>query len=189
MPIHRITNKDFIEMPWKNGQGTTYQVDLESLHNQWLWRISMATIEKENTFSEFKNYNRLLTIIDGDGILLNQKALRPKQIIFFHGEEAIACQPILGKVKDLGVIYDRDFVSVSMDYLSFIKDQKDTVISQLFPLNFIYCLKGELLCENQKLIAGEFFKVSQQSKITFSFIAENTELYIIKILSSLSWGK
>lgn len=185
MPVHHITSKDFMEMPWKNGQGTTYQIDLESLHNQWLWRISMALIDKENTFSEFKNYNRLLTVLEGDCVWLNQKLLSPKQIIFFHGEEAIHCRPRSGKVKDLGVIYDRERVSVNMDYLFFAKAQKDVIIPQLFPINFIYCHQGKALQNKQSLCAGELFKINQLNEITFSHIEENTELFLIKILSCL----
>lgn len=189
MSIHHITAKDFIEMTWKNGLGTTYQIDLESLHNQWLWRISMALIDKENTFSEFKNYNRLLTVLDGNGVWLNQKLLQPKQITFFHGEEIIQCRPISGKVKDLGVIYDRERVSVNMEHLIFANDQEKVRISHLYPINFIYCQQGEAIYGHQRLCKQELIKITHQSEITFSSIAKNTELFLIKILSCLDWGK
>lgn len=183
MPIKKISTKDFTLMPWKNGQGLTEQIDLKTQNGKWLWRVSMAYIEKENSFSHFPKYNRLLTVIDGSGFYLNQTFYKQNQIHFFHGEDSIACQPLNGTVKDLGIIFDRDLISVTMDYLKLT--DSTIILNNLLTTNYLYCKNGTATVANQQIADGEFLKMEDISIIELSAIKKDSEFFLIKILSCL----
>lgn len=180
MPLKLVNKNNLTLVPWKNGQGVTEQVDLKNYQEKWLWRISIAHIEKENSFSEFPNYNRLLTIIEGEGFYLNKIPYKLNQIHFFHGEDPIQCEPISGIAKDLGIIFDRHLVSATMDYLIF--NESLTIIDKLFPINFLYCKKGQACSDDLYISAGEFFKIENQSQLSLSAIHPGSEFFLIKIL-------
>lgn len=95
-------------MPWKNGQGFTEQIDIESINsNHFLWRLSSAKVSGESFFSIFHNCNRILTILKGDGLYLNGQILKQGDFYKFSGEDQICCQTIKDDVIDLGLIYDK----------------------------------------------------------------------------------
>ena len=67
-----ITRKQFKVMPWKNGAGTTAEIAIEPAgadfrEGKFAWRLSSARIEDENQFSQFPGYDRILTVLSGEG--------------------------------------------------------------------------------------------------------------------------
>ncbi len=109
-------------MPWKNGAGTTAEIaihpagaDLQKADFEW--RLSSAHIADENRFSEFPGYDRVLTVLSGEGLLLNSQELGPFEVFEFEGEDLIDCSLIGGPVEDLGVIFQRDQYQCSMQIL------------------------------------------------------------------------
>jgi uncharacterized protein len=108
-----ITRDQFKIMAWKNGEGQTAEIAISPTgsdfrENEFCWRISSARIEDESHFSEFPGYNRVLTVLSGEGLLLNNQELGPFEFIEFEGEEKIHCATINGPVEDLSVIFLRD---------------------------------------------------------------------------------
>ncbi|WP_353844890.1 HutD family protein [Rhizobium sp. CSW-27] len=65
--------QDYRRMPWKNGGGETAEIAIfppgAGLDN-FDWRISMATVATDGSFSAFPGVDRTLTILSGGGILL-----------------------------------------------------------------------------------------------------------------------
>ncbi len=61
-------------MPWKNGGGVTVEI---AIHPQGAsvddfdWRVSMATVASDGPFSVFPGIDRTLSVLEGDGILLD----------------------------------------------------------------------------------------------------------------------
>ena len=111
-------------MPWKNGQGTTFQVEIypqgSSLSQlNFDYRISMALVSNDNEFSAFIGMKRVLTVIDGSGICFNEKVINPLDIIEFDGEEKILSGPIVSGESnlDLGIIYNPRLVNCKMELL------------------------------------------------------------------------
>ena len=77
-----ITRQQFKIMPWKNGAGTTAEIDISPVGSSlqaadFDWRISSARIEDESRFSKFPGYDRILTVLSGAGLLLNSQELGP----------------------------------------------------------------------------------------------------------------
>lgn len=120
----QILFKDYIKMPWKNGQGTTFEVEIypqDSSLSQlnFDYRISMALVSSDNEFSAFLGMKRILTVIDGSGIWFNEKVINPLDIVEFDGEEKILSGPIVsGETNlDLGIIYNPRIVTCKMELL------------------------------------------------------------------------
>ncbi len=104
-------------MPWKDGGGVTEQIAIEppdaTLASGFLWRLSMARVERSGPFSRFEGYDRTLLMLEGGGLDLDfgthgmvrlDESFRP---FAFSGDwEANATLP-RGPVRDFGVISDR----------------------------------------------------------------------------------
>lgn len=109
-------------MPWKNGAGVTAEIAIDPpgadfKEGKFNWRLSSARIDDENRFSQFPGYNRILTVLSGEGLMLNQEELGPFEVFEFQGEEEIDCTLLRNPVEDLGVIFKRDKYKSSMQIL------------------------------------------------------------------------
>lgn len=118
-----ITRDQFKIMPWKNGAGQTAEIAIspkgsDFRDGNFKWRISSARIESENQFSQFPTYSRILTILSGEGLLINNQELGPFEIFEFEGEDKIECVPVSGPVEDLNVIFLRDRYRASIQLLN-----------------------------------------------------------------------
>lgn len=122
-----ITRDQFKIVPWKNGAGQTAEIAIspkgsDFRDGNFKWRISSASIESESQFSQFPGYSRILTVLSGEGILLNNQELGPFEIFEFEGEDKIECALIDGPVEDLNVIFLRDRYRASMQLLHLMKE-------------------------------------------------------------------
>jgi environmental stress-induced protein Ves len=107
---------------WKNGAGVTAEIDIQPAGADFLaadfeWRLSSASIEEENRFSQFPGYDRLLTVLSGEGLIINSQEIGPFEFFEFQGEHPIDCSLIENAVEDLGVIYKRGKYECSMQIL------------------------------------------------------------------------
>ncbi|MEW6759471.1 MAG: HutD family protein [Pseudomonadota bacterium] len=60
-------------VPWKNGGGSTTEIAIgppDSGFEDFDWRVSLATIEKDGAFSLFPGVDRTLALVEGHGMLL-----------------------------------------------------------------------------------------------------------------------
>ena len=62
----------FITIPWKNGQGETIELAMNygGHLDDFVWRLSMASVVEDGVFSDFSGYQRNLILIEGNGINL-----------------------------------------------------------------------------------------------------------------------
>jgi environmental stress-induced protein Ves len=105
-----IPPSEFKTMPWKNGGGITHEILKEELDGKLLWRLSIAEVASDGPFSLFPGLSRILTVIEGDGLLLQapDHALRalPFSPMAFSGDLPITSKRIGGDVRDFNVIFD-----------------------------------------------------------------------------------
>jgi hypothetical protein len=109
-----INKSQYKQMLWRNGKGRTAEIDRFPLAENYLWRLSCATISEDGEFSLFPGYDRWLVVISGDGVYLNDEKLEPLQPVRFAGEDAISCRLIAEEVIDLGLIFDRKKIHAEM---------------------------------------------------------------------------
>jgi uncharacterized protein len=73
MKIDKRSSADFIRMPWKNGGGETLQMAIEPPGaglDDFDWRVSSATLERDGPFSPFPGMDRSLALLDGGALRL-----------------------------------------------------------------------------------------------------------------------
>ena len=107
---------DRIATPWKNGGGTTREVAAfppGAGLDAFAWRISLADIAADGPFSAFPGVDRVLTVIDGAGLVLDVEgravtldAASPP--LAFPGEAKVAARPAGGPIRDLNLMVRRD---------------------------------------------------------------------------------
>ena len=116
MGLMHLRPRDYLAMPWKDGGGLTEQIAIEppaaTLGGGFLWRLSMARVERSGPFSRFEGYDRTLLMLEG-GIALDfgsrgqARMEEPFQPISFSGDWDAHAALTRGPARDLGVISDR----------------------------------------------------------------------------------
>ena len=109
--------------PWRNGGGVTREVARHPRtpsvqtapqtarrrqDNAWDWRVSIAEVSKAGPFSAFAGMDRVLTVIDGDLLLLSvdgaEHPLEKYRPFRFSGDADSAGALPTGDIRDLNVI-------------------------------------------------------------------------------------
>ncbi|RRI01318.1 HutD family protein [Mesorhizobium tamadayense] len=114
-------------MPWKNGGGTTTEIAV-SPHGAGLddfdWRISMARVETSGPFSGFAGIDRTLSVLEGEGIVLDIAGRPPTRLtaasapLSFPGDVPTGATLIGGPITDLNVMTRRGRMTHTVERLS-----------------------------------------------------------------------
>ncbi|WP_024818197.1 HutD/Ves family protein [Arthrobacter sp. 31Y] len=99
--------------PWRNGGGVTRELAshpkaASAQDGAWDWRVSIADVAKAGEFSTFPGMERVITIIDGELLLLTvdgaEHPLEKYRPFRFSGEAASSATLPTGDIRDLNVI-------------------------------------------------------------------------------------
>ncbi|MGC2128619.1 MAG: HutD family protein [Candidatus Aquilonibacter sp.] len=143
--IEHLRASEYAEQSWKNGGGLTREIAV-ALSNETpprvLWRISLATIERDGPFSEFRGYDRTIVAIDGGQVELDvegQSVLLDRAEPYeFPGEAHVACRLRAGAARDLNVMTLRDGYAHDVEIVTsvqrFVLDEDEIV--------FFYAIEG-----------------------------------------------
>lgn len=162
-------------MPWKNGQGSTAQIDVEG--NGW-WRLSAAKVNTSSSFSNFAGYDRLLCIWTGQGLLLNNHLLQPDEVYRFCGEDQIFCQNLSEVVVDLGFIFQREFVTASMSITSY---GQSAHLETVADVTYMFCLQGEFMANQNLIHAGDTIKFETKELLNLQLKSASVKLAVIEV--------
>ena len=70
--MHLLRRADYTPMRWKNGAGTTLEIAAQGREGEAFdWRLSMARVEGDCSFSSFEGYERHTTLVEGPGFELS----------------------------------------------------------------------------------------------------------------------
>lgn len=107
--------------PWKNGGGVTREIALSADDHGMIWRLSIADVESDGPFSNFEGLKRVLTVIEGEGLMLRHSGgvieARLGEPVRFNGDVAIDCSLIDSAVRDFNLIYDPARTSMNVERL------------------------------------------------------------------------
>lgn len=145
-------------MPWKNGLGISYQIDIEPDTTNFIYRLSMAFVQEASDFSIYSGYTRLLSVWQGQGLLLNSESLDQYEIIEFSGETPISCEVKGSNALDLGLIFDREFVQAEM---KFFTEGKTLHLKE--GLHYLFCAQGSFTSHNFLVETGDTLKIQGPS--------------------------
>ncbi|MDY7373736.1 HutD family protein [Acinetobacter oleivorans] len=109
--IELIRADQYTKMLWKNGAGFTLEIARSQGKADFDWRISMADVTTSGPFSLFPNKQRIISVLDGKGMVLHvddlpAKTLNQGDIFAFHGESQVQSELVDGAIRDLNLIYD-----------------------------------------------------------------------------------
>lgn len=109
--IELIRADQYTKMLWKNGAGFTLEIARSQGEGDFEWRISMADVTTSGPFSLFLNKQRIISVLDGQGMVLHvddlpAKTLNQGDIFAFHGESQVQSELVDGAIRDLNLIYD-----------------------------------------------------------------------------------
>lgn len=156
--IEVIRASDYREQPWKNGGGLTREIAVafsDDESTSVLWRVSLATIDRDGPFSEYRGYDRTIVALDADtaeldvdGTLIVLERGRPHE---FRGEAHVACRLRGSATRDLNAMTLRD---------AFVHDVEIVTSAQRFVLDddeiaFVYAIDGAATVENTPCEAGD----------------------------------
>ena len=103
---------DYVRTPWKNGGGSTLEIcrDQGEGLDGFGWRLSIADIDQGGPFSTFAGYERIITVLEGEGMRLrvdgaSSGALLAFEPFAFSGDSAVSCELIDGPIRDFNLIY------------------------------------------------------------------------------------
>lgn len=145
--------KQFKTIPWKNGLGETTELAINehaSLDN-FIWRLSIASVVNDGVFSDFSGYHRNLVLISGKGINLHHddksvdKLKNILDIASFDGGCKTQGQLIAGAIKDFNIITDNDKVIAQVK--CYIETSQVEIKLSNTSLCFAYSLTDEMLIE------------------------------------------
>lgn len=153
-----IAPLQFIEMPWKNGLGTTTEIHrADHANGEMAWRVSIAGVPSDGPFSVFPGYDRHIMVIDGAGMVL--KGAPEGEItvapVFasasFAGDWNISANLLAGPVRDFNLIVRRDFGRGELVHV--LLPGPYSVAAEGTPL-LLYLLTGQLLHAGQTVPEG-----------------------------------
>lgn len=116
--ITLLTPADSRRVPWRNGLGLTTEIALEALPGapdtgRFLWRVSVADVGAAGPFSAFPGYDRLIAVVEGEGMRLTVDGAAPVErrrmepAFAFPGEAAVDCALLGGPIRDFNLMTDR----------------------------------------------------------------------------------
>ncbi|MCE9870612.1 HutD family protein [Hafnia alvei] len=116
---------DYHAMPWKNGQGVTQEIMRVDSPNgrDFRWRLSMAEVSSDGDFSSYTGYQRILSILEGDGLQLKIDGRIEPPILTcgiqrFSGDSRVSSTLLNGKVRDLNLIYDPRYYGARLQWVT-----------------------------------------------------------------------
>ncbi|QKC97421.1 HutD/Ves family protein [Mesorhizobium sp. NZP2298] len=140
---------DYRVMPWKNGGGTTTEIAVSpdgAGLDDFVWRVSMARVEGSGPFSSFAGIDRTLTVLEGEGIVLDIAGQPAAQLtpasapFFFPADLPTSAALIAGPITDLNVMTRRGRTLHSVERLAI---SRPVEIATEAGSTLILCHKGE----------------------------------------------
>ena len=163
--IKQLSSAEYRQMLWKNGAG--YTVELARSAGESLdtfdWRISMADVKSAGDFSRFNGMQRILTVLEGQGIELSiddkHESLTILQSVQFSGDSATRCELIDGPIRDFNLIFDPKQFHARLQW--YFEPTKTEIFSSA-DLIFIFNQSTELLDIE---IDGQIFQMQHQESL------------------------
>jgi environmental stress-induced protein Ves len=146
--MRRLTDADYLRMPWKNGGGITTQLAVApdgATLDSCDWRISTAQVNAAGPFSAFPGIDRSLSVLQGAGLVLHVEDGTPFMLtaennpLPFAGEQRVHAELIDGPILDFNVMTRRGRYT---HMLQAMRIEGTRQIERQADLVFIHCARG-----------------------------------------------
>ena len=129
--MHILRAADYPRMPWKNGAGSTLEIarDQGNGLEGFGWRLSLADIGESGGFSAFNGYQRIITVLEGDGMQLRvdgalSRPLLPFDPFAFSGDSRVECRLLGAAIRDFNLIYSPQRFAARLQWLALERSQR-----------------------------------------------------------------
>ncbi len=151
--VELLRPSNYRRQRWKNNGGVTDEIAADAASPP-AWRVSIATIEHDGPFSDFRGYDRTIVALDG-GVTLtvdgSELTLRQHEPFDFRGESTVEARITTGTARDLNVMTLRTEFAHDVEVLRtprrYLVDEDELV--------FAYMLCGEATVHDVHCAAGE----------------------------------
>jgi environmental stress-induced protein Ves len=159
-----LTAADARRLRWKNGLGVTEELAIWPREaafedGDFDWRISRASVVEDGPFSEFPGFDRVLVVVEGDGLVLEHGDRAPRAEVrrlepyAFAGDWPTIAELVGGPVQDFNLILRRERVRGDVRPLRL--DGGPATIEILSGHSFLHALDGEISTEQHRLARGD----------------------------------
>jgi len=150
--IHRFDTAALATTPWKNGGGTTRElacVPEGAGIEDFDWRVSIASIDRAGPFSAFDGVDRVIMLLEGDGVRLHSgdgridhRLDRPHAPFAFAGDVALDCDLLGARSADFNVMTRRGKLRADVRVLGNVDDIAPAAAGLLLALRGRWRLQG-----------------------------------------------
>ena len=201
--MRKWTKRDYTSMPWKNGCGSTTELAIfpqgASL-DDFVWRLSMASVGTSGPFSNFAQIDRSLAILSGAGLILHSDSEQSASISVtltqqslpyrFSGETPINAELSVGPVLDLNLMTRRD---VCQHFMQRLTSGEHFVAATDAQQILLYCAVGNAMIQLVgELQAGDlmlFEEEHEHAGIKFQVKVEQGAVLSLMRISFLNQGE
>jgi len=140
-----LTPKDFTEMPWLNGGGTTLEIARKADDQGMIWRVSTARVEVDCYYSLFPGLQRVSAVVEGNGVQLTTTEtqsilhIEPTDVAVLSGDTLYQGTLIDGAFRHLNLVYNPARASAEMAWID-----GDALTLPDGAVHFIYCSTGKV---------------------------------------------
>jgi len=138
-----------VEVAWRNGLGRSADIDRAPREGgRFVWRLSIATIERAAAFSPYPGYDRSFAIIAGGGAAIEFRdgetmvSRGPRDILEFAGERRCIGRPLSGATRPLNVLTRRRAARHRLSTLAL--DPAGEEFTAAADVTLIVCLEGAI---------------------------------------------
>lgn len=176
-----LTGNDFKLVPWKNGQGFTYEIlrinDPINSEN-FILRFSRAKITQDGPFSHFPGIDRILVLLKGNGVTLESKSnnIELKSKYAFHtfpGEEEIHCRLINNECEDFNIMIKRGKPNTVFRIMTLNENTQEKFMAGE---TYLYLAEGEISFNSDKVNADSLISTEGDS-LTIKCIKRSVIFY------------
>ena len=184
-----IRYEDHEEIPWNNGLGVTREVaNAYAPDGSLIWRISLATVDRDAAFSNFEDCQRILMLLSGPGMTLDfgphgdAVVASPFERAVFEGGWPTASKGVTGTNKVLNVVASRAIATATTAILSPSAD--GLALEPGAGLRFFHVLEGRVTAalenDSHMLRVGETLRLDDP-RMTGSLIGEDDKTLVYRI--------
>lgn len=153
--IHFYDSSSLAVSRWRNGGGETREIiSFPPAADPFSWRISIATLAADGAFSLFPGVDRVITLLEGEGVELAANGKPAHRLIrnqpfAFSGEQQIDCRLTGGVSKDFNVMTRRETHRAEVRVIS------DGFSPRAEEAGVVYVLAGEWITGELRLRQGQ----------------------------------
>ena len=113
MMSHVVRLHEVVPTPWRNGGGTTRELQAWPDAVAWRWRASVAEVTQAGPFSSFAGVKRWFAVLEGGGVCLTvggqaSRLVKGDVPFAFDGAVPVTCELLGGATQDFNLMVQAD---------------------------------------------------------------------------------